>query len=200
MLLAFWQNALKRNASAGELKRAIASAERLTSVNKSSRSWVLRQAWRHKISSGSSCTSSVKELPTCAKICSNTQRMVKTVGPESTNAPPTLICRILPPGAAADSTSVTRTPLCASSKALTRPPTPAPTTITCLVLSKAAFVMRRERSCSTIALATPAAGQAQRHKAYKHGLGKKPSRMGGLDSGQMRASAGISVHGIHAGP
>jgi len=71
--------------------------------------------------------------PTAANNSSNTQRMVKTVGPESTGAPATMTWRILPPGAAAASTTVTSHPFAASSSAATKPPIPAPTTTTRLV-------------------------------------------------------------------
>ena len=74
-----------------------------------------------------------------ARIWSNTQRMVNTVGPASMRAPSTASWRILPPGAAAASTSVTCRPRQASSSALTRPPMPAPTTTTrCVARRRAA--------------------------------------------------------------
>ena len=63
-----------------------------------------------------------------SKIASNTQRMVNTVGPASIRAPSTAICRSLPPGVAARSSTVTSNPADTSSNAATSPPIPAPMT------------------------------------------------------------------------
>jgi hypothetical protein len=68
-----------------------------------------------------------------SKSCSNTQRMVSTVGPASTGRPPALSCRILPPGVLLRSTTVTSKPAAAAEIALASPPAPAPTTITVCV-------------------------------------------------------------------
>ena len=66
--------------------------------------------------------------PAAAHTWSKTQRMVRTVGPASTRVPRTAISRILPPGPAARSSTVTRWPRAASSRATTSPPMPAPIT------------------------------------------------------------------------
>ena len=74
------------------------------------------------------CASS--DVPASASSASNTQRIVNTVGPASSRTPAVATSRILPPGASARSSTVTRTPCRARSNAAASPAIPAPTMIT----------------------------------------------------------------------
>ncbi len=95
---------------------------------------------------------------------SNTQRIVKTLGPPSMRAPPTAISRILPPGVAARSSTVTSAPRAARSIAAVRPPIPAPTTTTLLLRTRESFRPRQKKMTfyCPILLTLVDAGQGRR--------------------------------------
>jgi hypothetical protein len=99
------------------------------SANRSSR-WSGPQAWRARVFTLLSFSWLPSVSPTRANSSSNTQRMVNTVGPASSKVLSIASGRILPPGPSAASSTSTSWPCAASSKAVVRPPTPAPTTIT----------------------------------------------------------------------
>ncbi len=89
-----------------------------------------RQACRASRPAGRTSRCASRCSPASANSDSKTHRMVNTVGPASTPAPSTITRRILPPGSAARSHTVTDIPARARSTAAARPPIPAPTTTT----------------------------------------------------------------------
>ena len=101
----------------------------LSSANKSSR--CSSHACRASVSSGSGGRDQRNSAPAAANNSSNTQRMVKTVGPSVVRAGPIATCRILPPGRVTALQHGPRRGLrAANAKAETRPATPAPTMTT----------------------------------------------------------------------